>query len=377
MKAIVNGRIVLEDRILDGGTLLFDQKIVAAGFPDQVTVPEDAEIVDAKGQYVGPGFIDLHCHAANQYNSWEHPAEYAAYHLKYGTTGVLATLGYDLSYEVLLEGVRKVKEAIQNGAASIAGIHLEGPYTNPDFGFPAERYLTPDPEKLVPIFEEGKGLIKLMTLAPELEGNEAVAKLAQQYGITLSVGHSRASEEQIYHFRKYGLKVACHHMNACGASYKMNLGIRTVGVSEAVMASDDITAEIIPDYEGIHVRPLNIRYTIKCKGVDHVAIITDSCSHGEPYYAQEKNLPNDCDINMVNNTLCGSWMNMSKACYNMKRHSGESMVNVFKMASATPAKAVGLFSTIGSLEEGKDADIVLCDEDFNLSAVYSKGEKAR
>lgn len=383
-----NVSVVLPGRIQKNGIVAYNGAgILYAGDPGGYTVPGDARKTDGKGLYAGPGFIDIHCHGfVGRPGGWagHQPREFAAYHLAYGTTSVLAAVSAGEGPEHITDRIKNIKTAMRDGSSpSIAGIMLECYFTNFDYGSPSyyDDAFDTGVDAAREIFECGEGLIKLMTVSPELPGIEAIMALAQQYGIVLAAGHTQASPGQLYGALQYGLRVATHHYCATGyppcygEGFERATGTRMAGIDEAVDVCDDIYAEIIPDCEGRHVHPIRCRLALRCKGEDRIIIITDtSRAEGEP--APLINNAGDADYHLRAGVLSGSLLTMSKACYNMRRHTGASVESIFKMAGLNPARVLGMTDR-GELTPGKRADIVLCDDDFNVHAVVLNGKTIR
>lgn len=384
-KVIVNAKIVTPENIIDNGVIVVENgRIARFGSFGKIKVPPDAEEFDAEGQYAAPGFIDIHCHGGGPKAFHIDPEVSAEAHLKHGTTSVLATIAYSISKEDTIEGIKKIKELKNSGKGkSILGIHFEGPYTNPKYGALSKLGRKPDPSEYNTFIDLAGDLIKLWTLAPELEGMDDFINTVSSRGIVMSVGHSEASPERIYELIPKGLKVACHCMNAtgCHISPSRSGGTREVGVDEAVLLSDDIYAEVIPDYMGVHVRPLMLKLILKAKGPDKVIIITDSTtlvhkrniSNNIPQ--NENNFINAPDVNFNElGELSGSILTMDGACRNMMRHTGAGIVDAFKMASYNPARLLNMENEIGNIREGAKANIVIVDDDINVKMVMLEGE---
>ncbi|MBD2848283.1 N-acetylglucosamine-6-phosphate deacetylase [Paenibacillus sp. IB182496] len=369
--AIVGGRVVLPDGVLEDGVLLVEGGLVAACGPAaQVSLPASARRVDAQGLYVGPGLIDMHCHGGGGVWAWEDPYRMALAHLRCGTTGILPTMVYNQSEAELLEGVRRVLNVgTQPYSAAILGIHMEGPYINAKYGAVTAPIRPVNPAEYERLLALAGARIKLWTLAPELEGQRAFAEAAAAHGITLSVGHSEATPEAIYDLVPLGLRVGCHCTNASGATPSPSRygGTREVGVDEAVLVHDEIYAEVIPDQEGVHVRPLMCRLILKTKGVDRVVVITDALREAS---GDER----ESDVIVVEGVgLSGSRLTMNRALRNMGRHTGATLPELFKMGSLNPARVLGLSGELGSLEPGKRANVVLVTPELDVRRVMLDG----
>lgn len=383
-ETVIYGRIVTPFQIIKDGVLIVrDGKITYVGYKEEREVAVDCQILRFNGQdeYIIPGFVDNHCHGGGGYFSYEHPVEYADFHLQHGTTSILPTFVYNQTHREIITGLKKVLSAMESSNTSILGIHMEGPYINPKYGAITSPIRPVDPQEYREILKLAGNQILLWTLAPELDGQQQFMEEASAYGITFSVGHSEASPEDIFDSVQYGLRVGCHLTDASGVTPNKTRysGTREVGVHEAVMIHDQMYAEVIPDRVGIHVRPLMLRLIVKAKGVNKVIIITDGVKDAGLI------APNELDVNLKPSTkhspggegrmmLSGSLLTMDRAVRNMRMHTGVSMVDVCKMASLNPALALGMAGEIGSLERGKRANLLVVSEDIDIKMVMLSGK---
>ena len=372
--AIKNAKIVLENELLKDAYLLIENdRIKKIGRGE---IPEGAEEIDAKGLYVGPGLVDIHVHGGNGYMFDENPVKAAEYFLKKGTTTLLATLYYNLSKEEFLNAVKRVKKEMGK-TGNIAGFYMEGPYMNPKYGAAPEsnkwkgEIKKADYEEIV---NEAGNLAKVWVVAPERDGIEEFVKDAKKVNpdAVISAGHSEASPLQIEKLKKYGLKLLTHCMDATGRPEPEFSGTRTCGPDEACFLDDDMYAEIICDSQAIHVNKELIKLIIKIKGKEKVILISDS-------FALEGKCPDRLshitDLQFdENGDLCGSKLTLNVACRNVIKHTGCSICDAFLMASTNPAKLLGMDGEIGSISEGKLADLVFVDEEFNVEKVMLKGK---
>lgn len=375
-KAIVNGKVVTPDSVIEDGVVLIDgERIAALGPKGGVVIPDGAERIDAGGEYVGPGFIDIHCHGGGGHWSWEEPYLFALAHLKHGTTGILPTLVYNQSREEMLEGVRNIlRVGEQPYGGAIIGIHMEGPFINKKYGAVTSPIRPVDPDEYNELLAVAGNRIKVWTLAPELEGQAEFAEAASKYGIALSVGHSEADAETIFSLVDKGLRIGCHCTNASGTTPSPSRygGTREIGVDEAVLVHDDIYAEVIPDARGIHVRPLMCKLIHKTKGTDKVIVITDAIDeagleNGTPGGEYE-------DVRFIEGVgLSGSKLTMDRAVRNMMRHTGVGIADAFVMGSLNPARAINADGEMGSLEKGKLANLVIVSDDMEVRRVLLRG----
>ena len=377
MKAIVNTTLVFTDHLIEDGVLLLaNNKIIDYGSKGSFTLPEDCEIIDACGNYAGPGLIDIHTHAGGGVWFYENPEKAAQGNLLHGTTSLLPALYFNTPKEQLLDQIRLIKERAAYGPARIIkGLYMEAPYLNPKFG--ADREHNPwakpiNPEDYTALIEAAGDFAKVWCIAPELEGMKTFVKDVQAAipGVIFSVAHSEASPSQIEHFMPYGLKLATHHTNATGSLPKYP-ECRGVCVDEAVSYNDDIYAELICDNKGIHVDPYMLRLVLKIKGKSKVILISDSCVFNGPV---PEGYEGATDINFdFASEIAGSKLTLDVACHNMMVHTGASLCDIFNFAATNPARLLG-FNRTGRLERGYDADIVIVDDKMNIKKVILQGE---
>ena len=381
MIAITNAELIMKDHLIPEAVLFIEDGTIA-GFGEMRTtpIPEGCEIIDAQGLYVGPGLIDIHCHAGNG-KRFEHGPEVAAKaHLPFGTTSMLATLGGRLTAPELVDGINGIRETMKKPEGiNIAGIYMEGPYINPDFGSLA--HLNPwrfgaHAKDYTPILEAGSDLIRVWAFGPETEGIENFVKDAKAAcpNIRFAVGHSQASPQQIEKLMPYGLCIGTHHTNATGDLPKYP-ECRGVCVDETVNYNDGIYAEIISDSCGIHVDPYMQRLVRKIKGDDRIILISDQTAYNTP---NPPGLEHITDLNftpMANGgiDISGSKLTLNVACRNWMMHTGASIVEAFKLASYNPARAVGLTDR-GEIRVGLRADLIITDHKMNINKVILNGK---
>lgn len=379
MVYIHNAKVVLERGILfDGAIVLEGDRILKVGNRREVEIPAGAEMIDAEGAYVGPGFVDIHVHGGNGYMFDAEPLQAAEHFLKNGETTILATLYYNLSKEGFLDAIQKVKEAMAAGGAgsAIAGIYMEGPYMNPKFGAMPERNkwkgdITPDAYKEV-VDAAGTDAF-VWAIAPERPGIEGFVDYAGSVNphAVFSVGHSEATPAQVRKLKRKGLILQTHCMDATG-SFSEWVGTRGAGPDEACLTDPDMYAELICDSGAVHVNQDLINLIVKTKGVDKVVLITDSFVSDLP--APEK-LKHITDLIFDENCwLSGSKLTMNVACRNIMSHTNCGIAQAFLMGSRNPARVLGLDDEIGTIEEGKRADLVFVDDVFNVKKVILGGK---
>lgn len=381
MLAIINAELVMRDHLIPEAVLFVeDGKIAGFGEMRTTTIPEGCEILDAQGAYVGPGFVDIHSHAGGGVRFENDPIPAAKAHIAKGTTSVLATTNYLSTVPEYVENIGKIRKAMATPEGkNIAGIYMEGPYINPNFG--SESHLNPWtggvlPEDYEPILAAGADIIRVWTLGPEREGIEEFVKAAKKANpeVKFTVGHSQASPDQIEKLVPYGLCLGTHHTNATGDLPKYP-ECRGVCVDETVNYNNAIYAELISDSMGIHVDPYMQRLIRKIKGDDKIVLISDQTD------SRVENPPGFEHIKDINFTymasggidISGSKLTLNVACRNYMKHTGASIVDAFKVASYNPAKVVGLTDR-GEIREGLRADLVFVDIKMNVKTVIFGGE---
>lgn len=352
-----NAKLILEDGIQEGSLRIENGRIAwISGAPQE-------EGIDLGGLYLAPGFVDIHNHGSAQVWHFEDPAKAAAWHLQEGTTSMLCSMWRNAApFE---EAVAKVKNAMGPGS-NIRGVHMEAPYVDPDYGSDGGEGWAIDREEYLRLMESG--IIRQWTFDPLLQGAELFAQTAQKNNIKLSVCYSKASPDQLREYLKYGLRLGGHMLCGTGEPATMFAGTREPGSDQFVLTEDKMTAEVIADSLGGHVRPTYLKLIYKCKGADRIALVSDCCAGGDTMGS---------DVNVIDGVLYGSQLTLSVAIRNMRKHTGADICDLIKMVTSTPAKAVGLFRDRGSIEPGKIADLVVLDEDLNVKGVVLEGEFVR
>ena len=385
MIAIINAELVMRDHLLpDAVIFIEDGKISGFGEMRTTKIPDNCEIIDAEGAYVGPGLVDIHCHAGSGIWFVEDPQNAAKVHLECGTTSILATTSIRGTIPKYLSGIAKIREAMATPeGASIAGIYMEGPYINDKYGSvrvsrdpDQPRVFDPIPEDYEPLLKAGADIIRVWGIAPEREGMEnlVMAAKAANPSVRFSVAHSEATPGDIERFIPYGLCIGTHHTNATGTIERYP-ECRAACVDECVNYNDALYAELISDSVGIHVEPYIQRLIRKIKGDDKIILISDQT------IATVTDIPGFEHVTDLNFTyrrnggidISGSKLTLNVACRNYMKHTGASIVDAFKVASYNPAKAVGLYDR-GEIAVGKRADLVMVDIKMNVKNVILGGK---
>ncbi len=367
MKAIINAQVVLEDGIIDNGYVLYtDDKIICTGAMQDLDVSALSQTIDAGGNYVGPGFVDIHCHAGGAVWAYEDPVAVAQHHLQGGATSMLLTLYHDIGVDGAKQGAALIRTAFESQApGNIEGIHFEGPFLSNKYGASKHTARMTDPEEYAYYLEHFSDLIRYWTFSPELPDTDAFIDAVKAHDIPLGIGHSEASPERVLEVCAKGVRICTHLMNATGSSISPTRYGGTIEVSfdHAAMLCDNLYYEVINDSEGAHVRPLMTRLIIKTVGIDRVVGVTDACT-GDP---------GESDVNIINGGLYGSKLRMINVAKNFMNNTGLSVQDVFRVCSINPAKAIRL-DGVGRLKPGFKSNFVVVTPAFDLKTVVLNGQ---
>ncbi len=379
MKVIINATLVMRDHLIPNGVLLINNGVIEAfGKKKDVAIPEGCEVIDAKGSYVGPGFVDIHTHSDGKTFFYDDPSV-VGHHLKHGSTTVLAALYFSMNTEEFVEAMGKIRAAMAAPECrNLAGVYMEGPYMNPKFG--CDREHNPwngpiDKEKYQPIIDAGWDIVKVWGLAPERENILQFVTDVKKKNPTavFSVAHSEAAPQEVEALMPYGLRIGTHHTNATGDRI-FYPEVRGVCVDEAVNYNREIYAELICDSMGIHVDPYMLRLVRRIKGDDRIILISDA-------YACDGPVPPGYDgVDDINfdwsGEIAGSKLTLDIACRNMLAHTGCSVCDAFRFASYNPARAIGMLDR-GEIAVGKRADLVIVDHWMGVQKVIFEGEEVQ
>ena len=379
-KAIKNAKVVLENGIIwDGVIVIENEKILEVGSSYDIEIPMDAEIIDAKGAYVGPGFVDIHVHGGDGSEFFDEPEKVAKHFLKHGETTILPTSSYGMKYDHMMDGIRRVKAAMKT-TKSIKGIYMESPYMSNKYGASGgiDNWNVGEikPDDYVPMVEELGDVVKVWVIAPEREGIKPFVEYAKKVNpnVVIAVGHSEATPEQI---RSLGGKLrptlSTHLFNATGRQTGQG-GIRGYGPDEYCLANNEMYAELISDSLGVHVHSDLQRMAVETKGVYRIVLITDCTSDAGAVPERFSHLKYiDVSFNDLGR-LSGSKVTMNVACRNIMSHTRCGITEAFIMGSLNPARVIGMDDKIGSIAPGKIADLVFVDDMFNVKEVMQEGE---
>ncbi len=379
LKQFVNGRILTPKGWLDGGSIVTDgNRIRCVSNIDLHVV--GAEIIDVNGGYIVPGGIDMHTHGGGGRDFIEGCEDAfrkaVNAHLKHGTTSIYPTLSS--STIPTIEAACNVCEKLMAEENSpVLGLHIEGSYINPKEAGAQNPVLIKAPviyeyETLLSKYK----CIKRWDEAPELPGSVRFIKTCNMHGVLTALTCTRATYKDVVEAHKAGMLHAAHFYNAMPVVYKEH-EFKVPGTVESVYAMQDMTVEVIAD--GLHVPPVMLKVLHKIKGVERTALITDSLAYAasegdvsaEPRVIMEDGVCKLAD----RSALAGSIATMDTLIRTCIQKANIPMEDTFRMASETPAKIMGVFDRKGSIEEGKDADIIVFDKDINLTYVMQMGNE--
>lgn len=384
---ITNGKLILPTGIKMGQTLICENGKIEQIIPNGSYQPLVGDkVIDARQNYVSPGFIDMHIHGGGGHDFMDGTIEaflgVAETHAKYGTTAMVPTTLTSTNEELMTTFTvyRKAKEMNINGSQFI-GLHLEGPYFSPkQCGAQDLNFLKkPQAEEYNAILEASKDIIR-WSVAPELEGALALGQTLQQHHILPSIAHTDAIYEEVEKAFTAGYTHVTHLYSAMSSVTRKN-AFRYAGVVEAAYLIEDMTVEIIAD--GIHLPKPLLQFVYKFKGVDKTALCTDAMRgagmpDGESILGSlnngQKVIIEDGVAKMPDRkAFAGSVATTDRLVRTMIYLAGVPLIDAVRMMTLTPARILHIDKEKGSLEIGKDADIVIFDNQININNTILKG----
>ncbi|MFJ9081699.1 N-acetylglucosamine-6-phosphate deacetylase [Streptomyces sp. NPDC102384] len=369
-KVLAGAKVVLPTGTVTDGRVIVDGRKIAG------SAPEDAETVDLTGHWVVPGFVDMHNHggggASFTSGAIDEILTGVRTHQQHGTTTIVASfVTGDMDFLVQRAGL--LSELAEHG--EIAGIHFEGPFISPcRKGAHDETLLRdPDPAEVRKLIDAARGQAKMVTLATELPGGIDSVRLLTEHGVIAAIGHTDATYEQTAAAIDAGATVATHLFNAMPP-----LGHRDPGPIAALLEDDRITVELIND--GTHLHPAALELAFHHKGAEKVAFITDAmdaAGFGDGRYMLgplEVEVKDSVARLVEGGSIAGSTLTLDRAFKRAVTIDKLPVEDVVRAISANPAQLLGMYDTVGSLEPGKDADLVVLDAEFEVKGVLRKGE---
>ncbi len=375
---IINGKIhTPQGWLKNGSVIISDNKILEVSNCDLAVV--GAKIVDARGMYIVPGGVEIHVHGGGGRDFMEGTEDAfrtaVDAHMQHGTTSIFPTLSSS-SIPMIQAAARTTEKLMAEKDSPVLGLHLEGHYFNMKMagGQIPEYIKNPDPNEYIPLLEEFN-CIKRWDASPELPGALQFGKYVSNKGILVSVAHTQAEFEDIRAGFDAGYTHATHFYNAMPGFHKKN-EYKYEGTVESIYLMDDMTVEAIAD--GIHVPPTILRLIYKVKGVEKTALITDAlaCAASDSQVAFDPRVIIEDGVCKLadRSALAGSIATMDRLIQTMTFKAEVPLFDVCRMISETPAKIMGVYDRKGSLERGKDADILLLDKNLDVRAVWAMGK---
>lgn len=383
MLVIKNANVIFTDKIRKAIVLCDNGKI--KDIVEHYTETSQDNVIDAKGLYLSPGFIDIHVHGGGNKSAmstnYNDIIEMAEAHLKYGTTSIVPTT-LASPIEQLKNVTLSIKEASEKSKkANILGLHYEGPYISLKYkgAQSPENILNPiknPPDELFSLWDK----ILIMGAAPEEDGCLELGDKLRERNIVASIAHSAASYEKVEEAVNHGYSDVTHIYNACTSCFKEGI-FRVAGVVEAGLSIDEITTQVIGDLRHLPKGLLKLIY--KTKGVEKMYLITDGLEFAasdikeNTVYMQENGMGvifEDGAMKLADRSaLAGSVATLKDCVKNMYKTVNIPLYEAVRMASLTPAEVIGFNKTKGKIEKGYDADFVLFDDDINIKTVITNG----
>lgn len=386
---IQNARLLLPgEAVPKNGSILIENDKIVQILPDKLSFPDFGDkLIDAGGLYLSPGFIDTHTHGAGNADfmdgSVEAVCQACRTHMRYGTTSIVPTTLSSRTDELYanLGNIERAAE-IRENMPNILGIHLEGPYFSPaQNGAQDPRYLKPAlAEEYLDLLEKFPSIVK-WTIAPEVDGALEMGRRLSRRGIVASIGHSDGTDDDVVKAIQNGYSMVTHLFNATSRLTRKN-ALMYLGVAESGLLHDELTVEIIAD--GRHLPVPLLRLIYKTKGKARICLVTDSMRAagvdtresiiGSLSNGQRVEIE-DCVAYMPGRqSFGGSVCTADRLIRTMTHSAGIALTDAVEMLTLTPAKTLNLARCKGSIELGKDADLVLFDEDIKIKMVMVMGK---
>lgn len=385
---ITASRIYTPHRSIERGAVLIEgEKIVAVGEMEELSEEikrnevgqAELELIEAREGIVAPGFIDLHIHGGGGADVMDCTPgalqNLTLFLARHGTTGFLPTILAAPPPE-MLKAIEVNITALEQGTqgAQILGLNLEGPFLNPrqKGALRKEGLRLPDAGLLLELITCGKGWVKIMTLAPELNGALGLIELLTREGITPAAGHTEATYKEMEEAVRRGLKHITHTFNAMRALHH-----REPGAAGAALTLDALSTELIAD--GVHVHPAIMKLVLKAKGCEKVALISDAMrAAGLPEGAYglggQKVWVREGKAKLADGTLAGSTLTLDRAVKFMIQNIGLSPNEALYLATAAPASIINVSPHKGQLVPGRDADLLILDSNWDVKLTMVRGK---
>jgi len=371
------GKIVTPTQVLENHTLILEGGIISAIIPnEQLKSKKKDQSINTRGKWITPGLIDIHVHGSNFADAMDiEPEPYQIlnkYFASRGVTSYLLTLGSASNSDISTVIERFQGFSPSEDSAIPLGIHLEGPYLCQERKGAQPAICLRDPEPAIYQNWFESGVIRLMTIAPELEGALDLIMVGVKQGIEFAVGHSVASYDVMMEAIEKGLRHATHTFNGMNPLHH-----RQPGVVGAVLSDDRVFAQVITD--GVHVHPAVVKTMVQAKGINQTILITDAIratglGNGQYDLLGQTVTVKDSVARVASGSLAGSVLTMDKAVKNAMDFCGIPFADAIHMASLTPAKSLNLQTERGALESGLRADVTVFNLDYSVETTIVGGK---
>jgi len=380
VKTVLTGQVILPGKVLSRGAVVIEGDRISEVFdPSDRAVDKESYIIDFGTHFISPGFIDLHVHGARGRNVMDADMEslnlIGSHLIRSGVTGFLPTT-VSSSLDTMADTMATVKQA--PGFPLVCkplGVYLEGPYLNPrQKGAQDSRFIKEMTERDIDVLTESAGCLKtVLTMAPEVGQNLKFIPRLLELGVIVAIGHSEATYVQTLAGIGNGITHATHLFNAMKPFHH-----REPGAVGAILDSDRVVAEIIAD--GVHVHPATLNLVLERKGFERVCLVSDSvdpAGFGDGNFTLW-NTPVEVKCDRVvlrgTTTLAGSILRMNQAVKNVFEWTNLALNQVVQMASLIPAGVLGLNESLGSIAEGKYANLTVFDQEFRILQSFVLGK---
>lgn len=376
---IYNGHVLTPEGWINGGSVIIEGNRIKEVSKSSRQLDGMDKTIDAHGMNVVPGGIDLHCHGGGGCDFQECTREafetVARTHLKHGTTAIYATLSSS-PIDMMERACTTCDELMRESGSTIMGMHMEGPYLNPSKAGAQmpEVIRIPDPNEYRHIVEDFDCMRRWDT-APELPGAAEMGRYITSKGIVAAIAHTAAEYRHVKAAWDAGYTLATHFYNAMPGFHNVR-EFKHAGTVESVYLLEDMAVEVIAD--GIHVPSTLLNLVYHMKGVERTALCTDALAvtDSDSEHAFDPRVIIEDGVCKLSDrsALAGSIATMDRLIKTMVRVVDVPLQDAMRMASETPARIMGIYDRKGSIQRGKDADILLLDSDINLRGVFSMGE---
>lgn len=377
LKKIVHATFVNRGKTFSNQTIVIDDGKISDIFQSASEEDRnfDGEIIDAEGLLIAPGMIDIHIHGCMGADTMDANPNalitMSNYLVRHGITLFYATTVTNTPANIVsaLENIALQKEKMPG--SNLAGAHIEGPYINPKYkGAQNPHFLRIPRSKEYQSWIQ-TGIVKLITIAPELKGMDELIQYCRRNDVEVAVGHSDATFDQVKHAADLGLRQATHLFNGMQGLHHREPG--TVG---GVLSDPGIYAQIITD--GIHLHPAIVDLVIKVKGIDHTILISDSIrasglADGDYDLGGQTVTVVNGSARIANGSLAGSTLALDQAVRNTMEYSGLDFPTVIQMATSVPAAAMNIADRKGAVEINHDADLVFFDQQYQVVTTMVDG----